>query len=157
DAPAVDLLDGHSLAPLPRPNLDGLSKGSLLVVAWSRDGRTLYAGGAYGEGNARPLLAWAGAGRGARRALCGASKSVAGLAALPEDWLVVASADPFLELLEPDGRPHWAHASPNADFRRQADVLAVSADGAIVDFGFELYGRSPLRFDLRARKLGADP
>jgi hypothetical protein len=33
----------------------------------------------------------------------------------------------------------------------------VSADGTIVDFGFELRGKSPLRFDLRARKLSSDP
>jgi len=38
DAPTVNLLDGHSLAPLPGPNLSGLSNGSLLVVAWSMDG-----------------------------------------------------------------------------------------------------------------------
>jgi hypothetical protein len=29
----------------------------------------------------------------------------------------------------------------------------VSADGTIVDFGFEVWGKSPLRFDLRALKL----
>ena len=33
----------------------------------------------------------------------------------------------------------------------------MSADGTIVDFGFELWGKSPLRFDLRARKLSGDP
>jgi len=36
-------------------------------------------------------------------------------------------------------------------------VFAVSSDGAIVDFGFEQWGKSPLRFDLRARKLGRNP
>jgi len=67
DAPAVDLLDGHSLAPLPRPNVDGLNNGSLSVVTWSRDGRTLYAGGQYEEGSTRPILVWANPGL--RRAL----------------------------------------------------------------------------------------
>ena len=36
DKPAVDLLDGHSLAPLPGPDVDGLSGGELMRVAWSR-------------------------------------------------------------------------------------------------------------------------
>ncbi len=36
-------------------------------------------------------------------------------------------------------------------------TLAISAEGAIVDFGFEVWGKSPLRFDLRARKLSHDP
>ena len=35
--------------------------------------------------------------------------------------------------------------------------MRVSTDGTIVDFGFELRGKSPLRFDLRARRLSGDP
>jgi hypothetical protein len=46
---------------------------------------------------------------------------------------------------------------PKADFRNQDKTLAMSVDGAIVDFGFEVWGKSPLRFDLRARKLSHDP
>jgi hypothetical protein len=153
----VDLLDGHSLAPLQGPNVDGLSNGSLAIVTWSKDGETLYAGGLYWEGNGRPVLAWANAGRGARRALPAASNTVAGLAALPDGRLLVATQDPFLGLLEPDGRTRWAHSSPKADLRNQGDRLRVSADGTIVDFGFEQGGKSPLRFDLRARKLSGDP
>ena len=76
---------------------------------------------------------------------------------MPDGGLLVAAKDPFLAVLEPDGRPRWAHPSPKADFRDQDDVLAVSADGTIVDFGFEQGGKSPLRFDLRALKLSRDP
>jgi caspase domain-containing protein len=49
------------------------------------------------------------------------------------------------------------HPEPQADFRAQQNLLAVSADGAIIDFGFEPRGKSPLRFDLRALKLSRDP
>jgi WD40 repeat protein len=157
NAPAVDLLDGHSLAQLPRPNLDGLGNGGLSDVMWSQDGKTLYAGGRYWDGHGRVVLAWANAGRGERRALPAGISTVGGLAALPDGGLLVGAMDPFLAVLEPDGRPRWAHPSPNADFREQGDVLAVSYDGAMVDFGFELWGKSPLRFDLRARKLSHDP
>ena len=153
----VDLFDGHSLAPLPGPNVDGLRNGNLGIVTWSKDGKTLYAGGTYHDGRGRPVLAWANAGRGERRALPAGSDTVSGLAALPDGGLLVAAADPFLALLEPDGRPRWVHPSPKADFRNQHDVLAVSADGTIVDFGFEQGGKSPLRFDLRALKLSREP
>jgi WD40 repeat protein len=156
NAPTVDLLDGHSLAPLPGPDVDGLSHGSLSTVTWSRDGRTLYAGGQYGDGNTTPVFAWVNAGRGARRALPAAILTVAGLAALPDGRLLVATSDPFLELLEPDGRPRWTLAPPKADFRSQESRLAVSADGTILDFDFKS-GNSPLRFDLRALKLSGDP
>jgi WD40 repeat protein len=153
---AVDLFDGRSLAPLPRPNVDGVG-GTLGIVAWSKDGKTLYAGGTYSDGPARRILAWANAGRGERRTLSAGRDTIMGLAALPDGALVVAAQDPFLTLLEPDGRLRWEHPSPKADLRGQRDTLAVSADGTIVDFGFEEGGKSPLRFDLRALKLSGDP
>lgn len=148
----VDLFDGHSLAPLPGPNVDGLINANLLVVAWSTDGKTLYASYSSNGRNDRFVLAWADAGRGERRALPAGSNSVSSLAALPDGRLFVSAQDPFLELLEPDGSPRWRHVSPKADFRSQHG-LAVSADGAIVDFEFDLADKSPLRFDLRALKL----
>jgi WD40 repeat protein len=157
DKVTLDLLDGHSLAPLPRPDTNGLNYGNLGIVTWSKDGRTLYAGGRFQQDNEYVVLAWTNAGRGERRVLPAGRDTVAGLVALPEGRLLVAAQDPFLELLEPDGRPRWAHRSPKADFRNQEDLVAVSADGAVVDFGFEQWGKSPLRFDLRTRKLSGDP
>jgi WD40 repeat protein len=157
DVATVDLLDGRSLVPLPRPNVDGLRNGSLSRVTWSKDGKTLYAGGAYNDGRRRLVLTWGDAGRGERRALPAGTDTISGLVALPDGGLLVAAQDPFLALLEPDGRPRWAHPSPRADFRNHGEVLAVSANGSIVDFGFEQGGKSPLRFDLRALKLSRDP
>jgi WD40 repeat protein len=147
DVPIVDLLDGHSLAPLPGPSVDGLGNGGLGAVMWSKDGKTLYAGGRYNDGHGGPVLAWANSGRGERHALPAGSNTIMALAALPNGDLLVAAGDPFLAVLGPDGRPRWAHRPPEGDFRNQSDVLAVSADGAIVDFGFDVGGKSPLRFD----------
>jgi hypothetical protein len=59
-------------------------------------------------------------------------------------------------VLDSNDKP-WVNPSPIADLRNQSDKLAVSADGTIVDFGFEQYGKSPVRFDLRALKLSRDP
>jgi hypothetical protein len=42
---------------------------------------------------------------------------------------------------------------PGGDFRSEGPNLSVSADGTIVDFGFEKFGKSPLRFDVTALKL----
>jgi Caspase domain len=158
DVAKVDVLDGHSLERLPQPDLEGLGNGSLNRVAWSKDGNTLYAGGRYGNERGSPVvLAWANAGQGQRRALPAGLNAIGGLAALPDGGLVVATMDPMVELLESDGRPRWAHPSLAADFRGQERTLAVSTDGTVVDFGFELRGKSPLRFDLRALKLTHDP
>jgi hypothetical protein len=157
DAPTVGLFDGHSLAPLPGPNVDGFGNGGLSEVAWSKDGKTLYAGGSYDNGSGSPVLAWANGGRGERLAFPAGDDTVVGLAALPDGGLLVAAQDPLVELLESDGRPRWTNPKATADLRSQEDILAVSADGTIVDFGFVVRGKSPIRFDLRALKLVQDP
>ena len=157
---AVDLFDGQSLESLPGPNLDGLTPRGLALanVAWSADGAVLFAGGPYYEGKGCPVLAWADAGQGERRALqAGIDDTITGLAALPDGGLLVAAADPFLAVLGADGSVRWARSSPNVNFRLQYKTLAISAEGAIVDFGFEMRGASPLRIDLRAHKLSHDP
>ena len=156
DTATVSLFDGHSLEPLPGPNLDGVGR-SLGIVSWSKDGKALYAGGQYKVGSQTPVLAWADAGRGERRVLPAGLDTVGDLAALPDGSLLVATQDPLVELLTPDGRVRWAHPSPKADFLDQRGTLSVSADGAIVDFAFELQRKSPLRFDLHSLKLTADP
>jgi WD40 repeat protein len=157
DVAAIDLVDGHSLEPQTQPNLGGVRNGALARVIWSRDGKTLYAAGTYQDRGNRPVLAWANAGHGERRALPGGTNTVADLAALPDGGIVIAAQDPFLAVLEPDGRRRWAHLSPDPDFRDQREALAVSSDGTLVDFGFEQWGKSPLRFDLRTRNLSHDP
>ena len=59
-------------------------------------------------------------------------------------------------MLGPGGSAHWAHHRPGAYFRSQERGFAVSADGTIVDFGFEENGKSPLRYDLRALTLSSN-
>jgi hypothetical protein len=158
----INFFDGHSLAPLPGPNVDGLNIGNppnLAQVVFSKDGKSLYAGGALdANGYGRPVVAWANGGLGARRLLRAGNDTVGDLAALPDGGLLVAAMDPLLEVLEPDDGARWVVPSPIADMRDQYTKLAVSADGTIVDFGFEQFGESPLRFDLRTPpKLSRNP
>ncbi len=47
DNPTVGLFSGSDLGVLPRPETGGIDNGSLSSVAWSADGRTLFAGGRY--------------------------------------------------------------------------------------------------------------
>jgi WD40 repeat protein len=158
DKPAVDLLDGHSLAPLPGPDLDGLSGGELFHVAWSADGQTLFASGRYAEANTiRPVLAWDHAGSGPRRSIsakcASADSTTTALVSLPGGLLFVDKGHPCFTLLKPDGGVLWTIRPPGGDFRNQGEAFSVSADGTIVDFGFEVFGKSRLRFDLRTLKL----
>jgi WD40 repeat protein len=167
DTAAVDLLDGRTLAPLlnlprsftvstdDRLELRPDRQNSLSTVAWSADGETLFAGGSYGGGDRVDpvVVAWSGAGLGARRELPAGNSTVMSLAPLANGGLLVATADPYLAVLDPAGGARWAIRSPKADFRDQHDVFAVSADGRIVDFGYELWSQMPARFDLTTLAL----
>jgi uncharacterized caspase-like protein len=72
---------------------------------------------------------------------------------LPAGEVLAATQDPQLEVLEPNGNARWVARRSIAQFNQQRAALAVSADGMVVDFGFDWGGKSPLRFDLRALKL----
>ena len=157
DGTAVTLLDGHSLAPLPGPDVTGITGGNLGNVAWSSDGRTLFAAGLYWTSGGRPVLAWGDAGAGKRPILPAAQDTVMSLVPLPDGDLLVASQDPWLGRLRADGALAWAHGPRKADFRAQFDTLAVSGDGTRIGFGFAPFGKQPARFDLTARALPLDP
>src|SRR5271165_3467294 len=152
DTTRVDRLDAGTLVPAPRPDLDGIANGNLLTVAWSRDGATLFAGGEQAPGSGR-ITVWIDGGGGARHALPASQNTVMSLVPLPGGDLLVAAADPWLARLAPDGTPRWRHGPPAADFRNQFDRLSVSDDGTRIGFGFEVFGKSPARFNLATRTL----
>jgi WD40 repeat protein len=160
----VALLDGRTLAPLRGPDFNGIAKGSSGTVAWSRDGRTLFAGGqlvfAGGQlGTIRNtlVLAWDNADAGTPRKLAAGQNTVRSLVPLPGSDLLIADAAPWLTRLQTDGIPRWMHGPPEANFRGQARTLSVSNDGAVIDFGFAFGGAEPARFDLTMHTLGLAP
>ncbi len=155
DTTAVSLVDGHVLTPLPGPDTRGLDNGHLATVAWSADGATLYAGGLYHRAGTRLVVAWSQAGAGPRRELAAGTNIIMSLRPLPEGGLLVGAADPWLAVLDAAGAPRWVQRPPQADLRDL--VLRVSADGGVVDFGYEQWGKSPVRFDPARLALTLDP
>jgi WD40 repeat protein len=152
DRPAIDLLDGHTLDQLPAPKTDDLKNGWLGQVAWSADGQTLFAT------RGSQVLAWDAAGHGIRHVKYRANNTVTGVIALPAGRVAVATnGKSALAMLGSDGKGLWEHDRIRADFRAEGDSFAVSADGTVVDFGFEEWGKSPLRFDLRTLTLKPNP
>jgi WD40 repeat protein len=155
DTTAVSLFDGHTLTPLPSPDTHGLDNGNVSEVAWSTDGATLYAGGTYDRGGPNPVVAWSGGGVGPRQELAAGTGTVMSLRPLPDGRLLVGAADPWLAVLDPAGTPRWVQRPPQADLRDQ--TLRISADGGMVDFGYEQGGKAPARFDLGRLALQLDP
>jgi WD40 repeat protein len=156
DGAVVTLLDGHTLAKLPGPDVSGIT-GSLAVVAWSLDGRTLFAAGAYTANGAPPVLAWGEAGLGKRRLLKAAAQSAMTLVPLRDGDLLVAATDPWFGRVRPDGTAAWMHGAQQANFGGQGDKLSVSNDGTRIGFGYAAFGRQPTFFDLAARALSPNP
>jgi WD40 repeat protein len=157
DTTAVSLVDGHALTPLPGPDTRGIDNGDLVSVAWSADGATLYTGGRYWRAGTTPLVAWAEAGAGTRRELAAGAATIMSLRPLPDGGVLVGSQDPWLAVVDTDGAPRWVQRPPLADLRGQARTLRVSADGGVVDFGYEFWGKAPARVDLARLALSLDP
>jgi len=158
DTTAVGLFDGETLDLLPGPETDGLDNGNLMIVEWSADGGTLFAGGRYDRGDGVcPVVKWTDAGLGARRELPAGNNTIMTLRALADGGVLVAAGDPYLAVLDPDDAERWTHRQPQADYRDQVGSLAVSADGTVVDFGYEKWGGAPARFDLRTLGLILEP
>ncbi len=153
DTARVDLLDGHSLAALPPPDMTGAEEVHRVIgVGWSRDGAMLLAGGAYFN----PAVQCSpGAKLGPEPGDCSPKQAMSPIlssdCSMATCWWSTGA-----------GSPGWARRnaaldqqSHLADFRSHGDVLKVSADGARVEFGFETFGQSPARFDLATRTLVA--
>ncbi len=62
-----------------------------------------------------------------------------------------------LGLIGARGEPIWTVAAPILNFRNQADVMRVSEDGKVVDFGYRGLGQPVLRFDVMSLTLSSPP
>jgi len=155
---AIDLFDGASLKRVPGPSPTTVvpGPGGLEEVAWSRDGRTLFAAGTAIDAGRPVLLAWDKAGRGQERRLSVCGDLVTGLEAVPGGRILVASTL-CLGLMGSEGEIIWTVPSPLASFSSQQDTLAVSEDGDVVDFGFGDEAKAQLRFDVRSLRLSGGP
>jgi hypothetical protein len=63
----------------------------------------------------------------------------------------------LLAVVDAAGKPRWLKSPPQPDLRGQARTLRVSADGGMVDFGYEVWGQAPTRFELARPALHPDP
>ena len=151
----VELFDATTLAPLPAPPAPDGEAGDLPNVAWSADGRTLYAAGTQhlASGVAR-IAVWEEGRAGSLEAERG---TILALRGLPGGDLIVASGDPWIGRLAAGGERRWQHLPVQMDAREQHATLAVSDDGTVVEFGYLSGGRETARFDVATLKLLAGP
>lgn len=136
DAPAVAVLQAETLSNAYTPDVTGVQQGSLNALAWSRDGRVLFAAGTWRRADGKHLLRqWGDEGRGTASDSALARNSVIGLHALKDGRLVFAATDPAWGWLAPSGQ--HLQSSGLADFRGPRQALRVSRDGSGVAFGVD--------------------
>ncbi len=159
----IDVLDSNTLAVRFSPDVSGVTNGVLASVAWSRDGRDLYAAGSW-ELERVIVRHWPEGGQGKPVDIAAASRrKVSALSALPGGGVLVSGAD-FRGVIDARNAWHPHSTSPLAQLRnKQTDVwgdpiqdyrgYALSQDAGRVQFAFERDGASPYVFDVRRREL----
>jgi WD40 repeat protein len=155
DTTRVDILDGRSLALRHTPGSEGVANGNLSSVAWSADGRSLWAGGQWSRNGQRMVRRWPNAGRGAPQDVATLGDSISDLKALPNGGVLVAGGGPAWGVLSASGQWQPLGQAPVADLRgsRGNNGYALSADARTVQFGYEEWVQAPHRFNLRQRSL----
>lgn len=150
DSTNVAVLRGTDLVTAYSVNTLGIDGGSLNAVAWSNDGRTLYAAGNWRRiGRQTWLRRWESSGRGPFTDLPVANDTVMDLQALPNGKIAFGSAEPSWGVLAADGKVERSMPVAMADFRASGAVFQVARDGSRVGFGFVFGGRESAVFDLQ--------
>lgn len=164
DSTRVDVLNAKTLQPLSGyAQTTEVRQGNLGNVAWSRDGRILYAGGSQAKGQVlRQVLRWPNGGRGPSASVGVATDTILDLIALADGELAFSTAEPTWGILNRDGRVRRHTGGPIADFRNYDLYLRVNATGTSVEFTYSTTTADLTRlehtacFDFVVKSLAAD-
>jgi hypothetical protein len=164
DSTSVNVLSGRDLSFLYGPDTRRVGNGNLATVAWSRDGRVLYAGGGYDdETGTTPILRWTEAGRGPYTALSASTDTILDILPLADGRVVFGASDPTIGVFDASGHRVWTRQRPILDLRMTRANLLISPDGSVVQFGYrvqrpgETWTRRHARFDLNQGRLSLNP
>lgn len=155
DATRVDVLSGTDLKLLSRPNLRRSGGGAPGSVAWTADGRWLYAAGG------RHIHRWDDAGKGSWSVSMNQEERTEGrivdLAPLPGGRIAYATTRPSWGVRSASGEALSSVTAPVADFSAK-NRLRLSADGSSILFSYTHYvhGEQLASFSVHGRDLQLD-
>ncbi|MDM8568522.1 caspase family protein [Thiotrichales bacterium HSG1] len=159
DSTQVNVLSGKDLKLLYSPNTQNVNNGSLLSVAWSQDGDTLYAGGKYDEDGLNPIVSWSKAGKGYHQAWATSPDVIIDIRTLKTGAVLFGAGDPSFGLFTKQGKKTLYREAGIADFRNVFidDGFLISKTGNKVQFkyGSDLSGLFAV--DKRILKLNSSP
>lgn len=153
DSQKVDILSTKDLSFLYSPDTSGVDNGDLSKVAWSSDGKYLYAGSMYDKNNQSSILKWSDEGRGKYTELRGANNTIMHILPLKDGGIVFGAAGPAFGIINKRDEQVIFKGNSIADFRANHEGFLISDNGATVQFGYEQWGKSPARFSIPKRLL----
>ena len=131
DTQAVHVLSIPDFKMVRQLDLSGMSGYDLHSVAWSPDGKTVYAAGRFGtDGIGNQVVAWSGPNMSERRMFAAAQDSLQDIDVTPAGEIVFVSSEPSFGVLDPDGKVIARGQSVTVDMRynrRDAFLLAPDA------------------------------
>lgn len=144
DRAAITVLQSRDLAEVFRPTMDGVAsireQASFASVAWSSDGRHLYAGGDYRGSGANPLYRWDDGGRGALQAIPLADNRITEIQQMPGGAIAFAAEDPGLGIVGPDGKRSAWRGPEIVDFSGAHGRIELAANGSVVRYPLQRRG-----------------
>jgi len=153
DRPAVDVLAAEDLALQSSLTAPPGNSVSLDAVAWSPDGRYLYAAGRYADlAGQRLLVRWEQRTKAPRAEFPAARGAITDLVALRNGGAAFATTDPGFGVLDQEGRRILWQGPSIVDLWGEGS-LRVSADGLRVGFAYEHGGAAPASFSVEDRVL----
>lgn len=156
DSMRVAVLSGSDLKLLYAPDTSGVDNGNLCSVTWTADGKTLVAGGTFLQGVQTPIRLWSDGGRGRYRDVVAADNTILNLLPLRDGGMVYGAFDPAWGVLDGHGERMRFIGPAIADYRDNWGGFLLSSDGARMQFGYEVFGKSPARFAVGERRLEID-
>ncbi len=156
--PKVDIFDGR-LQHLYSANTGTLGdQGNLDLVAWSPDGKTLWASGKYYDPDVGkfPIMTWSDIGKQPPETRFSTTRRVMDLKVINDGGLIVGTADPSLLRFSSLGNIAWQQLAQLADFRGQLgeDSIQLSHNASHVRFKFKQNEKKYISFDVTSLFLG---
>ena len=156
DAPKVDVLSSDDLYLLYVPETGDITAGNLASVAWSSDGKSLYAGGVFAAGGTNFIRKWPDAGMGKPKDLPATDNTVTSIAAIASGGIAFGTAGPAFGIFDSNDELTFYKNSSIADYRAEQGAFLVSHGGEAVRFSYE-FGETPALFSYEKKLILNSP
>ena len=148
DTRAVEIYDATTLRRIGLADAANVVDGNFNAVAWSRDGTSIFAGGARDQADRRVIQSWTRDGQRIGSGVGVADNPIYSLAPCGES-IAFSAADPAFGVLRPDGTAVTLGRGRIVNMRdKLGNAFTVSDDGKRVRFGLGVASNTPVMFDL---------